>query len=225
MRTCWTFLLLFLAHAAGYAESVHLQVSASADDAHAYGSSGLLTTFSYPRFGQNGNLEPYESAVRFVDLPIDAGAEIDSAFLEFRAHTSWSSDSIVYRVVAEDTADASAFSDRADYDLRLGNLMAPSGTQTIPGTTAGDWYRTPDLSDMLEALLDRADWRKDSSDIALFLRPTQDSPEDVWFEMYHFDADSVSAHRLHIYTGSGETTPILKRRRRAVLLSSPSGGN
>ncbi len=206
------------------AETVHMQVVASTDDSHAYGSAGLLTSLGYPRFGQNSVLEAYESAARFVDMAIDSGANIDSAYLEFRAHTSWSSDSIIYELVAEDTAGASAFTDRADYDLRLGNLTVGSSPKVLYATTADNWYRSPDVTEMLEALVARPDWQKDSSDIVLFLRPTGDSPADVWFEMYHFDGDSASAHQLHIYLSgdAGGQTPL--RRRKLLSQTKLSGG-
>jgi hypothetical protein len=207
------------------AETVHLQVVASADDAHAYGSAGLLTSLGFPRFGQNSMLEAYESAARFVDIAIDSGASIDSAFLEFRAHTSWSSDSIVYEVVAEDTAGSSAFTNRADYDLRLGNLTAASSPQVLYGSTADNWYRSPDVAEMLEAIVARPDWQKGSSDITLFLRPTGDSPADVWFEMYHFEGDNASAHRLHIYMSDDTGVPTPLRRKKIISNAMLSGGH
>jgi hypothetical protein len=225
MRVLITVLVLLLLQATASAETIQVQVTASADDAHAYGSAGLLTTFGYPRFGQNGNLEPYESAARFVDLPIDSGADIDSAFLEFRAYGSWSTDSIVYEIAAEDTADASAFSDRTDYDSRLANLTAASSPGVLHFTTSGNWYRSPDLAEVIQVLVDRPDWRRDSSDIALFLGPTDDTPADVWFEMYHFDGDSASAHRLYVYIGSGAIVAAISPRRRLVVQSMQNGGN
>jgi len=224
LRTLILILMLLAAALPSMAETVHLQVIASADDAHAYGSAGLLTSFSYPRFGQNSIQEAYESAARFVDIAIDSGSAIDSAFVEFRANTSWSTDSIVYVVVAEDTADASAFSDRADYNLRLGNLTAASSAQVLHSTTSDNWYRSPDIAGVLEALAARPDWRKDTSDIALILRPTGDSPADVWFEMYHFDADSASAHKLHIYLSDETGSPNPVRRRNILSQATPNEG-
>jgi len=225
MRILSAITLLLLLPFAASAEIVEREVVASADDAHAYGSAGLLTTFGYPRFGQNSMLEPYASAVRFVDLPVDSGAVIDSAFIEFRAYSTWSTDSIVYLVVAEDTCNAAAFTDRADYNLRLANLTDSSSPQVLFGTSAGNWYRTSDLAAAIQALVNRPDWDRDSSDIALFLIPTGDSPANIWLEMYHFDGDSASAHRLYIYLDSGGSSATPVRRRKMLTQPSNTGGN
>ncbi|MCP4685894.1 MAG: hypothetical protein GY867_10680 [bacterium] len=206
------------------AETVHLLVAASSDDAHAYGSTGLLTSFSYPRFGQNSMMEGYESAVRFVNVAIDSGATVDSAFLEFRARTALSGDSIVYVVAAEDTTRAASFSDRANYDLRLGNLTETSSSRVLHSTTTDTWYRSPDISALIEGLLARSGWQKDSSDIALFLRPTEDSPADVWFEIYHWDGNSSSAHKLHVYLSDGTNQPKPGRRRNILSHIKLNGG-
>jgi len=223
MRTVHILCLLLILAAAGSAEEVQVQVTASADDAHAYGSAGLLTTFGYPRFGMNGSLEPYESAARFVNLPIDSGALIDSAFLWFRAHSGLAGDSVVYVIAAEDTADASAFSDRTDYNARLANLTAASLPVVLYSTTSGNWYRSSDLAELIQSLVDRSDWQKDNSDVALFLRPTAETPADVWFEVYHYDGDSASAHKLCIFVGSDTSSSVLSPRRKRLIQSLLNG--
>lgn len=223
MRTgCILACLLMLTVTAG-AEELQVQVTASADDAHAYGTAGLLTTFGFPRLGKNGSLEPYESAARFTNLPLDSGAVIDSAFLWFRAYGSLSTDSMVYRVAAEDTADASAFSDRTDYDARLANMTAPSQPQILHSTTSGNWYRSADLAAIIQALVNRPDWRKDNSGIALFLRPTEGTPADLWFEVYHYDGDTASAHKLSLFVSDGGTVAVRLTRRRRLTQSMLNG--
>ena len=128
------------------------------EDTNGYPNTGDVLSFS----------NQYNSyiAVRFNNLNLPQGAEIQEAYLEFSAyHTTTSSyASMRIRGVARDDAvpfpktNGRRNRNRARYTLR--DLTKTSGLAwSMPSFFSNSEYRTPDISSIVKEIVDRSGWR------------------------------------------------------------------
>lgn len=139
----------------------NVSVAAIADLAQFDGTSGVLHADAADpatvRVGKQPNLSPVELAARFA-LNVPAGATVLSARIEFVAGAI--QDGAPQAVVrAFDVGDAPAFVAGSSTPLsQLAPLTTEQVSFTFPTWQPGATYVTPDLSALVQAVVDRPDW-------------------------------------------------------------------
>jgi hypothetical protein len=98
------------------------------------------------------------SGIRFVDVAVPRGAAITIASLQICAQGSGGTGTDCSSVVrGEASDDAATFSTAADFDAR--EMTAASVQwEAMPPWTASTWYTAPDLSAVVQEIVDRPGW-------------------------------------------------------------------
>lgn len=121
--------------------------------------------------------------LRFTNIDILQGSDIDSAFVVFHAHEGKSSDDVAkLTIVGEATDDAVTF----DEDNFNENMLLTDRTQTsaqVEWTVDEDWviwqpYKTPDIGPIIKEIVDRSGWTNGNS-LALIFLPEDQGPSTV----------------------------------------------
>ncbi len=155
--------------------------------------------------------------LRFRNLAIPQGAKIDSAFLVIHSHEGKSADDVARITIAGEAADnAQTFSDDALLTAR------PRTSATLLWEVAQEWelwesYRTPDLKNIVQEIVDRNGWSAGNA-LALFLlgenQGVSDAENAREFESFENIADPEDG-------GDGQNHP--ERRPELVVYYSVSG--
>jgi len=208
--------LILLSGATAASDSCKIRVIASTDDAKTY-NNNLETSASDAVVGNTGDYS-CDYLARFVEVPLPKGAAIDSAFVSLHSSSSQSGTVCDVRIYAEDTADAAGFSDWDDYDSRL-LTDALTAWANIPAQTSLNWYRTPDIKNVIQEIVNRDDWA-DSNALAVFIRDDS-SDNGAIRRFYQYDRggyEGLSACSLIVYfTDSIETAEFCSRRRKLLI--------
>lgn len=128
----------------------------------------------------SGDLYGYIYAMRFQNIPISKNATINSATLTF---TAISNDSIttVNTKIRGEAADNPAEwpSTSGAFDTRFGNLTTASiNWDNIAAWTATNEYASPDITSVIQELVNRAGWSRGNS-ICLFWDDNDDRSSQV----------------------------------------------
>jgi len=121
--------------------------------------------------------------LRFVDITIPQGSEIDSAFVVFHAHEGKSAEDIAeLTIVGEATDDALTF-DEENFNEDYLLTDRPQTTAQVEWTVAEDWtiwqpYKTADISSVIQEIVDRPDWESGNA-LALIFLPEDQGPSIV----------------------------------------------
>jgi hypothetical protein len=128
--------------------------------------------------------------LRFRNVDIPQGVNITSAYLEFVVDEVSAIPTIV-EIRAEDTGDAVEFSETA-FDLTSRLTTSSAVTWDIPvWDTVGDVHRSPDLSVVLQEVVDRGDWQAGNS-MAFVIMGTGTRTAEAW------EGDPASVALLHV---------------------------
>ncbi len=178
-------------------ESVEGQVSASEDDG--YATSDILQNISsdFLRAGLTSLAGPpyYMSGMVFRNVKIPKGAVIVSASLKIHSHNNHL-DGIVYaRIEAEDVDNAASFNPRGG---RIGSQPRTSASVDWDHSepwAANTWYESPDITDVIQEVIDRAGWSPNNSLAILY--STRDD-EGGYRNFSSYDRSSDFAPKLEI---------------------------
>jgi len=98
-----------------------------------------------------------QSGFRYIDVPIDRGSDIRSAYLTFTAYDKINTGRVVASVIRyEDDFNDGQFS---TYDNFVGRDRSSSVEwNDIPAWTAGKAYKSPDISTLVQDIVDDGDW-------------------------------------------------------------------
>lgn len=166
------------------------QVSASGDDVHTLESyDWFSSTGSYLRIGDySDTFYDYAAAVRFLDLDIDQGTDLDSAELKLYVHSGYGT--CTMEVFAEDTDSAGAISTRSAF---LAASRTSESVQWTPATYVVDTWKTINVTAPVQEVLDRGGFSS-GSNMRLFLEDASSGWGGT--RNYHnYDAyDSSSTH-------------------------------
>ncbi len=118
------------------------------------------------------------AGLRFQNITIPAGAIIDSAFVEFCSHEGKSAEDVAkINITAEATDNAVTFD--------LDNLITarPKTTASVRWEVAEEWdlwafYRTPDIKDIIQEVVDRDGWSLGNA-LALIFQGEDQGPSDL----------------------------------------------
>ncbi len=151
--------------------------------------------------------------IRFPAVNVPAGATILSAYVRFRASADCPDDNVRVLIAGEKVADAATFSTGADFFVRLGTRqtaakvpwpMIDDGMVSIPPWTSGSDYDTPDLSTVIQELIDQSGWAA-GNDLVLFFI---DNGSDInrWRTAASWDDPALPAPTLYIVYQTTRTT-------------------
>ena len=162
--------------------------------------------------------------LRFQNLPLPKGAVVDSAFIEVFSHESKTADDVAnITIAAEATDDAQTFTEDALIDSRP---LTSTQLSWFIDEPWGLWtaHRTPDLSAVVQEVVDRNGWEVGNS-IAFIMLGEDQGPSTVEnareFESYENIADPEDGGdgqnhpervpRLILYYSSPNTTSIVEQ--------------
>ncbi len=211
MRIILILLLITGSLTAG--DTFKTQVTSGTDDAKVYGSN-LSTSEIDAVVGYTGSYR-CDYLARFGEVPIPPEATIDSAFLSLHSSTAQSGTVCNSLIYAEDTGNAATFSTWNDYNSRLLSDQAVAWNN-IPAHTAAVWYRTPDIKNVIQEIVDRSDWSGGNA-LAVFIKDNN-SDGGAYRRFFQYErpgSNGASACSLLVfYTENSAGTKVPARRRR-----------
>lgn len=146
------------------------QISNSNDDAEERLSSGeVLLGSADLELGYDGSSQQLV-AMRFTNVQIAQGGDVQNARIEFTARgTSFGSSSLTFNM--ENVGDAGALNSiNSHLSDRAASVVAGSVSWSPePFDIDGGIFESPDLSDLLQAVVNRSDWVP-GNDIVVFVR-------------------------------------------------------
>jgi len=165
-----------------------LSLQSGKDDAYEKTNGAVSTTSRAMYIGQ-GHLNGF----RFTDVPIPAGATVVKAGLILHTRM-YGSDDVVARFTAEDSIDVEAFS-IARNDLSDRSRIATQVTVSLPSWNEGEYNEGPDLSDIIQELVDRSDWQSGGVILLLVDDPENDNEKRM---IHTYEMDPEFSPRLKI---------------------------
>ena len=165
------------------------QVVAAADDAHGKKMS-TLQRVNETALAVGSN----RAGMRFCNVNVPQGAEIVAATLRICAHSSGRDARIDVVIVAEAADNVSEFSN----SHRLYNATATEASVVWEWTTtwtADTWYESPDISGVIQEIVDRPGWSADNA-IAIICAGDSGTSSDRQF--WSYDGNPSQAAQLEI---------------------------
>ena len=150
------------------------------------------------------------SGMRFQNVTIPPGATITSAYLTFTASASDSLDNVNSVIIGEDTDNASAFSDLANYQSRRGTIVGGANNDNITSASVtwnaiGHWtaettYNSPDISAIIQEIVNRSGWVSGNALVLFWDDYAGNSTQttNTHRQAYSYDGSSSKAPKLHI---------------------------
>lgn len=143
-------------------------VAANADDGGWYGAN--FNTFN-ATFGRSGG-NTFHSFFRFTSVTIPNGATIVSAKLQFRAATTLTGATCNAKIHCEASDNPAAPTTAADANGR--SLTTGTNWDSVESWTSGTWYDSPDITDEVQAVVDRENWQQDNA-MVIFVKDNTSS--------------------------------------------------
>lgn len=147
-----------------YSRTIVVQVSSSSDDCNykpELGEEYFWLTVETSYAGHGGVRATEYGAMRFVNVQIPKGALITHAVLHlycFDMHGTSRGEVVRTKITGEDTDDARIFSTAADYEAR-NRTSAFVRWDNIPPWDNDVWYESPDISSIIQEIVNRAGWQ------------------------------------------------------------------
>ena len=184
-------LTLTVATVAG-AGTVDVRVDTEADDAEEAPSGDIDKTSSDLELIRDGS-DLQTVGIRFNSIGIPQGATITEAYIQFKVdETNSGSTSVTFR--GQDAGNAAAFT-TSDYNLSSrGQTAASASWQPVAWDTvgeAGSEHRSPDLSSIIQEIVDRGDWSSGNA-IAILVSGSGERTAES------YNGDSSGAPLLHV---------------------------
>lgn len=141
------------------------------------------------------------TGLRFTDVSIPQGSTITRAYLDFTA-ASTSNTGLKYSIFGENVADSATFTTAS------GNISGrPRTSAQVGWTLVEDWiaessYESPDLSGIVQEIVNRADWCG-GNNLSLILEPSDLADRLV----YSYDGNPLKAPTLHVEYDTSTLAP------------------
>lgn len=186
------------------------RVNNSSDDAEHNLSNGDVTmSGSTLSLGYDGSTKQ-AVGIRFTNIDLPKNAEIASAYLEFTAKGSTNSTSS-FVIHAESSDNPGTYS-----SSRKPNGLSALGTTvnwtSVPNWTGGQQYRSPDISSLVQDLVDRAGWNRGNAMSFIIKTSVNGSRRDA----ASFDENGLNAPRL-VINAKGSPTDFLPTARTTLI--------
>jgi hypothetical protein len=187
--------------------ALDLQVSQATDDCRRiksgdyWNTAGVEGALGYAASSYKG----CGMAFRFLNVAIPVGATITSAYLSFKASASKSLTVVNSKIRGQNSSNPITFSTQADFDARTW-LATIAYWDAIAAWTANQWYNSPDIAAIIQAIINLSGWASGNALVLLWedwdLRSTQvdNTTRTNWL----YEQSSSEAPKLHIeYTPPG----------------------
>lgn len=170
--------------------TINLQVGASADDANEIGGTAVSIT----AVGALNDATNEWDGVRFQNVTIPPGALILSAVAQFVVFSTI--DDPNHTIYGEDIDDAPAFTiDGANLSSRTRTTATATWTSSGLGADSVTYFPTPDLSAIIQEIVDRGGWASGNA-IVLLIQGSADASRDLGVATY--DNSPSTAAKLDI---------------------------
>lgn len=176
---------------------ISVRVSASADDAEQAASGSVNISdpdLSFHHEGTAGGDRPYVG-LRFNNLNIPQGATITAAYIEFTANESTVSAGNPTITIRGQNADHAAAFTTGSNNISSRPTTSQSATWNPPAWAANSLQQTPDLTAIVQAIVNRSGWTSGNSMAFIFSGTASVSN---YRNAESFDGDSDEAPRLVI---------------------------
>jgi hypothetical protein len=199
----------------GAVTQVEDDIAANGDDLYAIlGASGhtassLITTSNFLTVGKSLGGQRYGFSVRFSSVAIPDGATILGAYISLECSSDKSSPTganRVIRIYGDDADNSAQIASLADWNGRSLTSAYTDWTAPEYPVSAGAWYNTADITDVVEEIRARGGW---SSGNALhFFIEEQNCDNSVYYDFAANEHTTYDQAKLFIdYAyGSGVTT-------------------
>lgn len=177
------------------------------DDGRIYGASSYTSGNTYTCLGNDG--ETNSSWYLFRGVTIPASATISAAHISFKADGNGSVTTCKVIIYGNDTASAIYPGSFAAYGLKV--TTTASVSWTITAWTSGTFYDSPDLSTVVQEIVNRVDWT--SGNAMMFLVKDDGSTANAIRNPSGWDgADATRGPYLEVTytTGAVTTTTIIR---------------
>jgi hypothetical protein len=195
---------------------IEVVVAAALADVNVYWDAGgatwgIFTANTAARTGfDNANRAKRGGGFRFANVGIPKYSTITNAYLEITAAENLSNDNVNTVIVGELTANASLFSDLADYQSRRGTICGGANDDNITNASVNwnsiaHWtqntkYQSPDISTIIQEIVDLSAWEKGNA-IVIFWDDhagNSDNNDDTYRSGYAYSGDSSKTVKLHV---------------------------
>ncbi len=170
---------------------VNIRVAQGSDDAEEAGNGNMSLNSTTLDLGSIGNQQWV--ATRFQDIAIPRGTLITRAYVEFRANANDSSTADV-TIRGEDVDDAATFASSRDNLSTRSKTSAAVSWNGIPAWTTLSTNQTPDLTSIVQEIIDRSGWSS-GNDLAILFESTSSNGDR---DSYSYEGASSNAPLLHI---------------------------
>lgn len=201
------------------------QITASENDANERASTGALTVNANPTvLGLDGS-NSQVVGLRFDTLQVPPGSRILSAYVEFTANAS-DATTLPLRITGQSTASAAPFVTGLN---NISNRRSSFGTSATVNWSPEAWtsgiaYRTPDLSAIIQEIVNRTDWANGNA-LALIIDAPSATGSNNRRRPRSYDTGASSAPRL-IITAEMPTARLKVRDYLKKLIAEfPANGN
>lgn len=141
------------------------------------------------------------TGLRFTDIGIPQGSTITRAYLDFTA-ASTSNTGLKYTIYGENVADAATFTTATGDISGRPRTGAQVGWTLIEDWIAESSYESPDISNIIQEIVNRADWCG-GSDLSLILEPSDLADRLA----YSYDGNPLKAPTLHVEYDTSTLAP------------------
>jgi hypothetical protein len=209
-------------------ETITVQVAASEDDCRVCDAKApphvwtwISTTEDHHAAGFNYISKVYEGGgMRFRNIPIPKGAIINSAYLKLTA--KWSISGVVVRtkIQGEAVDNASPFSNLSNYNGRA-RTNATVRWDNIPAWAAGTEYTSPDISAIIQEIVNRDGWSPGNALVLFWEDDGSDTGSETRRAALSYDGSPANAPKLEITYTPPEVVPPAPPDVKLEVLSLP----
>ena len=184
--------------------TIIVQVGASHDDAGAWWDwAGFYHSWelekSHVSVGHFWHGEYYNGGLRFTNVDIPQGATIVSAVLKTCSGQTCEGTKARWEIYGQNAGDCNEFSTKNDFEARP-RTEAKADTGYLPPWVEGTWYETPDISTIIQEIVNRPDWTPGNA-LALLLYGHPEA--ETTHEIRSYDANPSQAAVLEVTYKAG----------------------
>ncbi|MBN1626082.1 MAG: hypothetical protein JW944_06110 [Deltaproteobacteria bacterium] len=155
----------------------------------------------------------YTTGLRFTGLDIPQGVNITNAYIKFRAYGGPYSNaaSMTIKGLVDNTDDNPDTFTAVNGDISGRSTTVASVSWPLDSSwSSGNYYNSPDLSDIVQEFVNDTDWGGTTSEKTLAFKITWDSGS--YRRAYSYDTSTNSAPTLYVeYEEAAETTVVAER--------------
>lgn len=179
-------------------KAVTYDVTSNADDALQFNSTMYVTSYPYLILGYPNSY----NGLRFAGVNIPQGATIQSATLEFTSSHTLSTSPCQATIQGIAQNNPPAFSTSSN-DISSRPTTSASVLWTLPATTAGSAFQSPDLTPVIQELIDHPGYAS-GNNLALVVSPGTGSTYRL---AWQHDGQPTSNARLRVTYSMTESMP------------------